>query len=248
MAAPIAYRSPYRWLHGTSLSCVRRVRGLRRVHFLVGVFMAVWLDCVVVSQGRHLGEDYVTSPSHNTQRLLAGPISPKMPICVRSAIVVLTTLALRATVGGAIVIRGLPVCRARPVIARQSEQPLDEEELQALAGLWRASLDLDDGERELTCHLDVRPRESNKPTFGLLLTYPCSRRADRAASLAGFGQADFFDERLATVERQLAGEVRRRGRAGQCEDAPRTLAAARQGRAHLWAALLGRHRHGARGR
>jgi hypothetical protein len=85
-----------------------------------------------------------------------------MPSAGASAIVVLATLG-GASLGGAIVIRGSPVRRARAVVARQSEQPLDEEELQALAGLWRASLDLDDGERELTCHLDVRPTDLNGP-------------------------------------------------------------------------------------
>mmetsp|Transcript_21598 Transcript_21598/g.63867 ORF Transcript_21598/g.63867 Transcript_21598/m.63867 type:complete len:178 (+) Transcript_21598:23-556(+) len=93
--------------------------------------------------------------------------------------------------------------RAGFLVAQQAEQPLGEEELQALAGVWRASLDLDDGQRDLTCHLDVSGRltssESDLPVWN----------ANWQAAAVGEGGPVKLRMRLGNL--QLSGKGERAG-------------------------------------
>ena len=56
----------------------------------------------------------------------------------------------------------------RALLAR--EEPLEAEELQALSGMWSTALELDDGARNLTCHLDATGKvftTSEVGTYGM---------------------------------------------------------------------------------
>ncbi|KAL1496321.1 hypothetical protein AB1Y20_016278 [Prymnesium parvum] len=83
-----------------------------------------------------------------------------------------------------------PACSRCHASARRcrivSQQPLDSEELQALAGMWRCSLDLDDGYRQLTCHLDVSGKltSSDEDLPAWNANWEASKASDEGGQLA----------------------------------------------------------------